>query len=146
LFTPAWRAREIVHPMDPDRLARLPLFAELSADELAEVAAAARAVSVAAGTTVADQGDNAYEFFVIESGTAEVRRDGELLAALTAGDVVGEIGLLVTGTRTAAIVATSPLTLVALFAREFRAIERRVPAIATSLRATIRDRVARSSM
>jgi CRP-like cAMP-binding protein len=89
--------------------------------------------------------DNAYEFFVIETGEAEVRRGGEVIATLEKGDVVGEIGLHVTGTRTASVVSTSPITLVAMFTRELKQIETRVPAIATSLRATMRDRVARTS-
>jgi CRP/FNR family transcriptional regulator, cyclic AMP receptor protein len=131
--------------MDPERLARLPLFADLDDSERAEVAACTREVTIAEGATVAAQGDNAYEFFVIEAGEAEVRRGGEVIASVRQNDVVGEIGLLVTGTRTASIVATTPMTLVAMFSREFKQIEKRMPAIATSLRATMRDRVARTS-
>jgi CRP/FNR family transcriptional regulator, cyclic AMP receptor protein len=82
---------------------------------------------------------------VIESGDAEVRRDGDVIATLGGGDVVGEIGLLVTGTRTASVVATSPMTIAAMFTREFKQIEKRMPGIAKSLRATTRDRVARTS-
>lgn len=59
--------------MDPERLAELPLFAELDETERAEIAACTREVTVPAGTTVAEQGDNAYEFFVIEAGEAEAR-------------------------------------------------------------------------
>ncbi len=131
--------------MNPERLAGLPLFADLHASERAELAACTREVAIAAGTTVAAQGDNAYEFFVIEDGEAEVRRDGKAIASVRQGDVVGEIGLLVTGTRTASIVATTPMTLVAMFSRDFKEIEDRVPAIAKSLRATMRERVARTS-
>ena len=131
--------------MDPERLAVLPLFAELDESERAEIAACTREVTLPAGSTVAEQGDNAYEFFVIEAGEAEVRRDGEAIATVGQGDVVGEIGLLVTGTRTASIVATTPMTLVAMFSREFKQIERRMPAIAETLRATMRERVARTS-
>ena len=83
-------------------------------------------------------------FFVIESGEADVRRGDEVIASVGAGDVIGEMGLLVTGTRTASIVATTPMTLVAMFTREFRRIEagsgdRRAAgfaAIAERLRAT----------
>jgi CRP-like cAMP-binding protein len=131
--------------MDPERLAGLPLFADLDDEQLAEVAECTREVAVAAGETLASQGDNAYEFFVIEAGEADVRRDGEVIASVRQGDVVGEIGLLVTGARTASIIATTPMTLVAMFSREFRQIERRMPEIATSLRATMRERVARTS-
>jgi CRP-like cAMP-binding protein len=132
--------------MEPARLEGLPLFAELSDEQRAEVAACAREVAVEAGATVAAQGENAYEFFVIASGEAEVRRGGELIATLAEGDVVGEIGLLVTGTRTASIVATTPMTLVAMFSREFKQIEKSMPAIAASLRSTMRERVARTSL
>ena len=131
--------------MNPERLAGLPLFADLHDSERAELAACTREVAIAAGTTVAAQGDNAYEFFVIEDGEAEVRRDGKAIASVRQGDVVGEIGLLVTGTRTASIVATTPMTLVAMFSRDFKEIEDRMPAIAKSLRATMRERVARTS-
>jgi CRP/FNR family transcriptional regulator, cyclic AMP receptor protein len=131
--------------MDPDRLAGLPVFADLDDDQRAEVAGCTREVTVEPGTTVAAQGDNAYEFFVIETGEAEVRRGEEVIASVGQGDVVGEIGLLVTGARTASIVATTPMTLIAMFSREFKQIETRMPTIAKSLRATMRDRVARTS-
>ena len=131
--------------MEPGRLAGLPLFAVLDDDQRAEVAARTREVTVDAGATVAAQGDNAYEFFVIENGQAEVRRGDDVIATLGDGDVVGEIGLLVTGKRSASIVATTPMTLVAMFARDFRQVERQMPAIADSLRATMRERVARTS-
>jgi CRP/FNR family transcriptional regulator, cyclic AMP receptor protein len=126
--------------MDPERLASLPVFADLDDGQRAEVAGCTREVTVEAGETLATQGDNAYEFFVIEAGEAEVRRDGEVIASVGQGDVVGEIGLLVTGTRTASIVATTPMRLIAMFSREFKQVEDRMPAIAKGLRATMRDR------
>jgi hypothetical protein len=46
--------------MDPGRLARLPLFADLDETQRVEVAACTREVTIEAGTTVAAQGDNAY--------------------------------------------------------------------------------------
>ena len=131
--------------MDPERLAGLPLFADLDDGERAEVAACAREVNIAAGDTLATEGENAYEFFVIEAGEAEVHKDGQIIGSVGPGDVVGEIGLLVTGARTASVVATTPMTLVAIFSRDFKQIEKRLPAIAKSLRATMRERVARTS-
>jgi CRP-like cAMP-binding protein len=131
--------------MDPERIARLPLFADLDDAQRAEVAGCTREVSVAAGDTLTAQGDNAYEFFVIEAGEAEVHKDGQMIGTVGQGDVVGEIGLLATGARTASIVATTPMTLVAIFSRDFKQLEKRVPAITGSLRATMRERVARTS-
>jgi hypothetical protein len=38
-----------------------------------------------------------------------------------------------------------PITLIAIFSREFKQLDQRMPAIAESLRATTRERVARTS-
>jgi 5-deoxy-D-glucuronate isomerase len=97
--------------MDAARLAQVPLFADLTDDERAEVAACMREVAVDPGTTLATEGDNAYELFVIEAGDADVQKGGEVIRKLGPGDVFGEIGLLATGTRTATVVATSPMRL-----------------------------------
>ena len=132
--------------MEPARLEGLPLFAELDDDERAEVASCVREVEVEAGTALATQGDNAYEFFVIEEGEAEVRKGAEVIATLRQGEVFGETGLLVTGTRTASVVAVTPMKLVAMFSREFKRIEDRMPTIAATLRATMRERVAQTPL
>jgi CRP/FNR family transcriptional regulator, cyclic AMP receptor protein len=132
--------------MEPDRIARIPLFAALSEEERAEVAACLREVTVDMGTTLITQGENAYELFVIEFGEAEVRRGGEVIRRLGADEVVGEIGVLATGTRTASVVATSPMRLLALYTRDFKQLERRAPALAQSLRETMAERVSRTSL
>ena len=124
----------------------MPLFADLDDEERAEVAARVHEVTVDSEDTLAVQGDNAYELFVIESGEAEVRRDGEAIATLREGDVFGEIGVLVTGTRRASVVATTPMRLVAMFSRDFKQVEGRTPAVATRLREIMRERVARTSL
>jgi CRP-like cAMP-binding protein len=131
--------------MDAARLKNLPLFAELDDAERAEVSECAREMKVEAGTTLATEGEHAYELFVIESGEAEVRKGGELIRTLVAGDAFGEIGLLATGVRTASIEATTPMTLVAIFSREFKQIEARMPKIADELRTSMRERVSRTS-
>jgi CRP-like cAMP-binding protein len=132
--------------MEPARLEGMALFADLSGEERVEIAGYLNEVSVEPGTTLAVQGDNAYELFVIEAGEAAVTKDGEDVRTLREGDVFGEIGLLVTGTRTATVVANTPMRLVALFSREFRQIEGRMPSIAARLREIMRQRVAQTSL
>ena len=104
-----------------------------------------REVTVDSGTTLATEGDNAYELFVIEAGNADVHKRGEVVRKLGPGDVFGEIGLLATGTRTASVVATSPMRLVAMFSREYKQLEDRMPGLAKSLRETMAQRVAETS-
>jgi CRP-like cAMP-binding protein len=132
--------------MDAARLERIPLFADLDDEERAEVAARVHEVTVEADHTLALQGDHAYELFVIEDGEAEVRREGEAITTLREGDVFGEIGVLVTGTRRATVVATTPMRLVAMFARDFKQVERQMPVIADRLREIMRERVARTAL
>jgi|Tabmets5t2r1_1033131.scaffolds.fasta_scaffold22621_2 CRP/FNR family transcriptional regulator, cyclic AMP receptor protein len=131
--------------MEPARLEQIPLFADRTAEEREAIAACMREVTVDAGTSLVTQGDNAYELFVIEAGDAEVRMDDKVVRTLGPGDVVGEIGLLATGTRTASVVATSPLRLLAMFTREFKQLEGRMPGLTKSLRETMAQRVAETS-
>jgi CRP-like cAMP-binding protein len=142
----AYRPRKGADLMDAARLAGMPLFADLDEEERAQVAARVHEVTVEADATLALQGDNAYELFVIEEGEAEVRRDGETIATLREGDVFGEIGVLVTGTRRATVVATTPMRLVAMFSRDFRQIDRQMPAVSAKLREIMRERVTRTSL
>jgi CRP-like cAMP-binding protein len=132
--------------LEPAVLDQIPLFAKLTADERAQVAECLREAEVEAGTPLARQGDWAYQLFVIESGEAEVSKNGEVVMTLRAGDVFGEIGLLATGTRTATVVATSPMRLAAMFLRDFKQLERRMPQLADALRETMAERVAQSSL
>src|SRR5262249_20850019 len=126
--------------MDTAALAEIPLFAGLSDEERAEVAACMRDIEAEAGTTLTTQGDNAYQLFVIESGTAEVRQDGNVIRTVGPGDVFGEIGILATGSRTAFVVATSPVRLAALYIREFKQLERRMPQLTEALQKVMAER------
>lgn len=120
---------------------RLWLFEGLSDRELAEVASRSDAVDVLAGQTLVKQDSLAHEFCVIEQGTAEVRRDGDLLNELGPGDFFGEIGILETARRTATVTASTPMRLVVMHERDLRTLNKDVPAVADKLRAAIRARL-----
>ena len=128
----------------PDQLAAMPLFAGLRLEELERVAELAEGVAVPAGETVASEHDFAYEFFIIEEGRAEVvQRDGSRLAELGPGDFFGEIGLLVTGRRTASVVSLTPMRLIVMFEQSFRRVHDELPTLAASIRAVCADRFQR---
>jgi CRP-like cAMP-binding protein len=129
--------------VDAARLKSIPLFAQLSERERADVARFADEVSVPAGKTLAEQGEFAYEFFVIEQGTAEVTKDGRVLAQLGPEDFFGEIGLVEAERRTATVVAKSPMELIVIFGPNFRRLERELPELATQIRQAIRERLER---
>lgn len=126
--------------MDSAGLEAFPLFAGLTDDERAQIASALREDTAEPGTMLAVQGDNAYQLFIIDSGTADVTQDGGVIRTLGPGDVFGEIGLLATGTRTASVVATSPMRVRAMFIRDFKNLERSMPQLASSLRDAMSER------
>jgi CRP-like cAMP-binding protein len=124
------------------RLEAIPLFASLAPEERQLVGDLVDPLQVPAGYEVATQDAFGYSFFVIEEGTAEVRVDHKSVARLGPGDFFGEIAVLCTGRRTAAVVATSPMKLFSLFDRDFQEIEARVPQLARALRRVAGERLA----
>jgi CRP-like cAMP-binding protein len=117
------------------RIAAFPDFATLPAEELDELAAALSELEVEAGATVITLDDYGTAIYFIEQGEADVVPDGgEADRGVGPGDVVGEIGLLLTGQRTASVVARTPMRLLSLSGQDFDRIRARVPEVERSLR------------
>lgn len=95
--------------MDPSRLRAIPLFSHLSDAEARRLATFATETSIAPDQILMKQGDYSTDLIAIEEGTAEVLRDGEKIASVGPGDLIGEMGLLSRDLRTASVVATSPM-------------------------------------
>ncbi len=100
--------------MDADHLKAIPLFSSLSEKALNTVAVFATETSVSSGKRLVHEGDYSYDLIVIESGTADVIKDGEVIASLGPGDVFGEMGVLAGARRMADVVATSSMRLITL--------------------------------
>jgi len=92
-------------------------------------------VEVEAGANVITLDDYGTAIYFIEQGEADVLQDGaEANKAVGPGDVFGEIGLLLTGQRTATVVARTPMRLLSLSGQDFDRIRARVPEVERSLR------------
>jgi CRP-like cAMP-binding protein len=100
--------------MDPDHLKTIPLFSSLSDKALDTVSVFASETSVSTGKRLVHEGDYSYDLIVIETGTADVMKGGEVIGSLGPGDVFGEIGMLSGGKRTADVIATSSMRLITL--------------------------------
>jgi CRP/FNR family transcriptional regulator, cyclic AMP receptor protein len=129
--------------MDPKRLRDVPLFASLSKHELEQVGRWTDELEFPEGRVLGREGSMAYEFFVIEDGSAKVTVDDKHLTDLGPGDFFGEIGLLESERRTATVTATTPMRVIVMFGRDFRLMEQEMPKVARQIRKAIEERLAR---
>jgi CRP-like cAMP-binding protein len=130
--------------MDDKHLKSVPLFAGLGKKECRVLASRADEIDIPEGKTLAKEGAFAYEFFVIEKGTAEVTHGDKRLAELGPGDFFGEVGVLASERRVATVTATSPMELIVLTARALRAIDREHPDVHRRLEQAIEKRLPES--
>jgi CRP-like cAMP-binding protein len=121
--------------VDTSRIAAFPIFADLPAAELDELAAVMSEVEIEAGAKVITDDDYGTAVYFIEQGNADVLTDGgEATQAVGPGDTIGEIGLLLTGRRTATVLARTPMRLLSFSGQDFESIRARVPELERSLR------------
>ena len=128
--------------MDERKVELIGLFANLSRHERRQIASTADEVDVEEGRQLVREGEFAYEFFVIEDGTAEVLRDGEHVADLGPGDFLGEMGIVSQAVRNATVVAKSPVRAIVIDEQAFRSIRRLNPAVADRITAAVEERSA----
>jgi CRP/FNR family transcriptional regulator, cyclic AMP receptor protein len=126
--------------VEPARLAAISLFSTLPEQELAVVAGLAGEREVDQGEVLVAQGEFGHCLFAIESGTADLTRNGETLGTLGPGEIIGEIALLAAGRRSATIVAATPMRLISFFKRDVWALEDEAPEAARRLRELIGTR------
>jgi CRP-like cAMP-binding protein len=126
--------------MEESELRSVPLFESLSSEERRAAAQHADEIDVPEGAELVRQGEFAYEFFVIEEGTAEVMRDGERVAELGPGDFLGEMGIVGKAVRNATVVTTSPARVIVMTEQAFRSMTTTNPAVADRITAVVEER------
>jgi len=126
--------------MDESNMRSIPLFQSLPESARRTIAQHADDIDVPEGTELARQGEFAYEFFVIQEGSAEVRRDDEQIAELGPGDFLGEMGIVGKSVRNATVVTTSPSRVIVMTEQSFRSMSRSNPDIAARIEAAVEER------
>jgi CRP/FNR family transcriptional regulator, cyclic AMP receptor protein len=109
------------------------IFKGLNDKQLKSLAEAGKESSFAQGATIIEEGEPGVGFYMILSGSVEVRRGGKALAKLSAGNFFGEMTLLDNMRRSADVVATAPATCFVLSGWSFAGIIRSDPEIALGL-------------
>jgi CRP-like cAMP-binding protein len=127
--------------MDVAKLGGLQVFDGLSVEQLELIAQYAVEVDAPEGTELVRDAALAWDFYVIQEGSAEVRHGETKLRTLGAGDFFGEIGVMASDRRrTASVVTTSPTKAIRLTTHQVRTIADESPELAARLRAAIAER------
>ena len=126
--------------MDESALRSIALFESLPSHARTAIARHADELDVPEGTELARQGDFAYEFLVIEEGSAEVLRDGERIAELGPGDFLGEMGIVGKVVRNATVRTTAPARVIVMSEQDFRSMSRTNPDVASRIEAAVEQR------
>jgi len=92
-----------------EQLGLLGTFPEATDEELRRIAKAGRTVAVPENWSVIWERTPADKAYVVLDGELVVRRKGEVVARLGAGDVVGEVAIVENRLRNATVVATTRL-------------------------------------
>jgi CRP-like cAMP-binding protein len=92
-------------------LRRIPAFATVGGNDLAEVLEQGVWRNVPPGETIIEQGDEGDAFFAVGAGKVDVFEHGALTSTMGPGAHFGEIALLMDVPRTATVVAKTPVRL-----------------------------------
>ena len=92
------------------------------------------------------QGTPGREFFVLLSGTADVKKGNRKVNTLGAGDFFGEIALVSREPRTATVIATSPVRALVISDRSFRRLLEDAPRVQTKVMEAMASRLAPSTL
>lgn len=126
--------------MDAQELAQIPLFSDLSEDDLRALATYADEVTVSEGKHLVDEGGYAYDLFAIVEGNADVVVGGNVVAELGPGDFFGEAGVIEKQQRNATVVAKTRMRLVTLTGWDLRRMRRQLGTVWEQLEAAVEQR------
>ncbi|MCB8822612.1 cyclic nucleotide-gated ion channel [Microvirga rosea] len=120
-------------------VARVPLFSDLSVDEVASIMHRLRSQSCSPGEIIVHKGEHAHAVYLIASGEVEVVVPGEDVR-LGPGDFFGEHGVLERRRRTVTVRAVTPCKLLVLDADDLHQLIAENPAMARHIGQKMEER------
>jgi len=125
-----------------EQLGKVPLFENLSDVDLAHVAHLAVRVREPKGAMLAKEGEPGHEFLIVLEGEVDIRHGDRVVTSLGPGAYLGEIALLDDrSSRTATVVATTPVAIAFIGRQEFDRLLSDLPELAQQIRHTMAQRV-----
>jgi HEAT repeat protein len=126
-------------------LREIPIFADLSPEDLKLVAETAREEWYPQNTVIFRQGDEGNMMFVIVEGNVQVLRTvngiEQVLAQRSAGDFVGEMAILESAPRSATLCAQTDVRVLAIDGETFKGILRERPEVSFAVLRSVSRRL-----
>jgi CRP/FNR family cyclic AMP-dependent transcriptional regulator len=125
----------------PDLIRSIPIFADLDDASVTQLASDFIEREFSAGDAIATEGEGGLNFFVVESGSADVTVGGKSVATLGPGASFGEVALVDKSARSATVTATSALRAFALPVWSFRSFAESRPSVTWKLLELLAERL-----
>ena len=98
-------------------------------------------VRVPAGQPLFSEGDEGHRLFVLTTGQAEIIVNNRVVETIQHGNIVGEMGLVSPGPRSATVVALSDCEFVAVDERRFQYLVQQTPFFAMQVMRVLAERL-----
>lgn len=98
-------------------------------------------VRVEAGKLLFSENEEGHLMYVLTNGVAEVFVSNRLVEVLLPGNIVGELGIVSPGPRSASVLAQSNCEFVAVDEKRFHFLVQQVPFFATQVMRTLAERL-----
>ena len=121
-------------------IAKVPLFAELEAGDIADIMRLLRAQTVEPGAVITRRGDAAHSMYFIAAGEVEIALKDSTVR-LGAGHFFGEVAVLRRARRSATASALTRANLLVLEANDLHALMAREPRIAARMKEVVAQRL-----
>lgn len=125
----------------PELIRSIPIFAELDDASASQVASDFIEREFSEGQAIATEGEGGLNFFVVESGSADVTVGGSQVGTLGPGASFGEVALVDRSARSATVTATSRVRAYALPVWSFRSFAESRPEVTWKLLELLAERL-----
>jgi CRP-like cAMP-binding protein len=98
-------------------------------------------VRVPAGQPLFTEGDEGHRLYVLTTGSAEVIVNNRVVETIQHGNIVGEMGLVSPGPRSASVVALSDCEFVAVDEKRFQYLIQQTPFFAMQVMRVLAERL-----
>ncbi|WP_148616104.1 Crp/Fnr family transcriptional regulator [Nocardioides rubriscoriae] len=116
-------------------------FDSFTSKEIAQISAHGRRVKLPQGWSPIWEDTPADKAYILLEGTVSVRRDGQEIAQLGAGDIVGEAAIVGHTLRTASIVSLTPLVAIHFTDDDINELLSEMPSFRDKLTAVVEARM-----